>query len=174
VTDFNGDGNDDVLVGFDNVVRVVLGDGEGNLASASNSNWLIGESGSLTSMAVGDIDEDGDVDLVAHDFTNVKVRLGDGQGGFDAPPGGQSYAAGNAPISVALETSIAMGHATLPLRTLGAATSASSVAAATALSRRRYTSPLVLALLPWQPATSTATAGLTSPRPTQPATTSRF
>lgn len=101
-TDFDGDGELDFLVGVaGDYVLVMLGDGEGHLALTGDFNWLIGNSG-LASMAVGDINGDGVADLVAQDITNVKVRLGNGQAGFVAPPGGQSYAAGATPVSVAL------------------------------------------------------------------------
>ena len=95
VTDFNGDDHQDALVGFDGeYVRILLGDGAGNLASASNSNWNIRQGGG---MAVGDVNVDGIADLVATNNANVNVRLGNGLGGFEPPPGGLSYAAGNGP-----------------------------------------------------------------------------
>ncbi len=103
VTDFNGDDDLDLLVGVPgDYVRVLLGDGQGHLALAGDQNWFIGDAGTLASMAVGDVNRDGILDLVAQDQTNVKVRLGDGLGGFKPPPGGQSYAARDRPISVAL------------------------------------------------------------------------
>jgi len=93
VTDFDGDNHQDVLVGFDwsgsgEVVRVLLGDGNGNLDSASNTNWNIRQG---SGMAVGKLDGDDVADLVAADYGNVNVRLGNGAGGFEPPPWGQSY-----------------------------------------------------------------------------------
>jgi Calx-beta domain/FG-GAP-like repeat/FG-GAP repeat len=101
VADFNGDGNLDLAAGTYSsgaVVRVMLGDGQGSLA-LQNTNWLFDHG---MSMAAGDVDGDGDIDLVAASGYDVKVRLGNGLGGFDAPPGGQSYAAGIGPISIVL------------------------------------------------------------------------
>jgi hypothetical protein len=101
VADFNGDDNLDLVVGTyssNAIVKVMLGDGQGNLA-LQNSNWLFDHG---RSMAAGDVDGDGDIDLVAANGFDVKVRMGNGVGGFESPPGGQSYTAGNGPISVVL------------------------------------------------------------------------
>jgi hypothetical protein len=78
------------------------GDGAGHLVRAGEQNWLIGDAGGLASMAAGDLNRDGIVDLVAQDRYNVRVRLGNGEGGFQPPPGGLNYAAGDGPRSVAL------------------------------------------------------------------------
>jgi len=104
VTDFDGDGDLDLLVNIAGYyVRVLVGDGEGHLVLAGDQNWDIGDySGSVVSMAVGDLDHDGVLDLVAQDRAHVRVRLGNGQGGFEAPPGGLIYTAGDKPMSVAL------------------------------------------------------------------------
>jgi hypothetical protein len=82
VTDFDGDDNQDVLVGFNSLeVQVLLGDGAGNL-SASGYAANIWQHGG---MAVGDVNGDGDADQVAADNFNVNVRLGNGDGGFELP-----------------------------------------------------------------------------------------
>jgi hypothetical protein len=110
VADFNDDGYQDIAagslefswngstyVGVD-MVQVVLGDGTGNFVA--NSGRYASDLG--TSMVAGDVNGDGDADVVAADFTKVNVRLGNGVGGFEPPAGGHSYAAGAAPSSVVL------------------------------------------------------------------------
>jgi hypothetical protein len=108
VADFNGDGNQDFVVGTKeidwsnsgysvDVVAMLLGDGQGNIASVSK--WRLDHG---WSMAAGDLDGDGDADLVTVSDSQVHVRLGNGVGGFDAPPGGQSYAAGPGAYAVVL------------------------------------------------------------------------
>jgi len=104
VADFNGDGNLDFVVGTrgygepDSVelVAMLLGDGQGNIASES---WWRLDQGS---MAVGDLDGDGDADLVTATGSEIRVRLGNGTGGFDAPANGVAYPAGINPTDVVL------------------------------------------------------------------------
>jgi len=112
VADFNGDGHEDVAAGtvegsvVNGVgvnlegVRVTLGDGTGNFANADGFALWVMEHG--TSMVAGDLNGDGDVDLVAADDVDVNVRLGNGVGGFEPPRGGHSYAAGEGPSSAVL------------------------------------------------------------------------
>ena len=107
VADFNGDGNQDFVVGARNysfetnntvqVVEMLLGDGQGNIAG--QLGWRLDHG---WSMAAGDLDSDGDADLVTAWNSQVHVRLGNGTGGFEAPPGGQSYAAGPGAFEVVL------------------------------------------------------------------------
>ena len=105
VADFNGDGNQDFVVGTRGyetggsveLVAMLLGDGQGNIASVSH--WRLDHG---WSMAAGDLDGDGDADLVAASGSQVRVRLGNGTGGFEAPAGGQSYAAGPGAFEVVL------------------------------------------------------------------------
>jgi hypothetical protein len=107
VADFNGDGNQDFAVGTRNYsfetgdtveeVAMLLGDGQGNIAGVSY--WRLDHG---WSMAAGDLDRDGDADLVTVSNSSVKVRLGNGAGGFEAPPGGQSYAVGPGAFNVVL------------------------------------------------------------------------
>jgi hypothetical protein len=101
VTDFKGDDHQDAIVGFDGeYVRILLGDGAGNLASASDINWNIRSGGG---MAVGDVNGDFIADVVTADSSNVNVRFGSVTGGLEPPPYGQSYPAGEGPTGVALE-----------------------------------------------------------------------
>jgi hypothetical protein len=105
---FNQDDDLDLVVGTylqvphsvdDGVVRVMLGDGEGNLATASEQFWGIDFGASMTA---GDLDGDGDTDVVTANGINVVVRQSNGLGGFDPPGGGMVYTAGSGPTSVAL------------------------------------------------------------------------
>ena len=108
------------------------------------------------------------------DYTNVNVRLGNGCRRLRTPTRRSELRGGRrAYVLRPRRTSTATGRSTSPRRTMAATTSASSAAAATAPSRRRNTSPLARARLPWRPPTSTATAGSTSPLPTQPGTPCR-
>jgi hypothetical protein len=80
------------------IVQVMLGNGQGNLAEPA-VNWRL-DSG--WSMAAEDLDGDGNVDLVGVRGSQVHVRLGNGAGGFEAPAGGQSYAAGPGAFALVL------------------------------------------------------------------------
>jgi hypothetical protein len=105
VADFNGDGTQDFVVGTRGyetggsveLVAMLLGDGHGNIASVSH--WRLDHG---WSMAAGDLNGDGDADLVTATGSQVRVRLGNGTGGFEAPAGGQSYAAGPGASEVVL------------------------------------------------------------------------
>jgi hypothetical protein len=82
VGDFNGDGKADMLVGGSGGGALMLGDGQGRLASQ-------GRNGSLGAAAVGDVNGDGKLDLVR----GGSVLLGDGAGGF---PTSRNYDTGGA------------------------------------------------------------------------------
>lgn len=105
VADFNGDGKQDFVMGTRGyetggsveLVAMLLGDGQGNIASVSH--WRLDHG---WSMAAGDLNGDGDADLVTASGSEVKVRLGNGTGGFEAPPGGVGYAAGPGAFEVVL------------------------------------------------------------------------
>lgn len=100
VADFNGDGDLDVVVGeFGTWVEVALGDGAGRFVANYTQSWVMDH---VSSMAVGDVNGDGDADLAAAADTKVTVRLGNGVGTFEPPPGGHSYAAGNKSVFIVL------------------------------------------------------------------------
>jgi hypothetical protein len=83
VDDLNGDGIPDVIVGdADGSLLELLGDGKGNLIPAGN----IGHIGSVASIAVGDFNHDGILDLAVSDprANAVTVFLGTGHGSFRA------------------------------------------------------------------------------------------
>ena len=82
VGDFNGDGNQDLVVGSDsgnvNDIAVLLGNGDGSFGSPSNFTV-----GGGPEVAVGDFDGDGNLDIAAaNNDNNVSVLLGSGDGNF--------------------------------------------------------------------------------------------
>jgi hypothetical protein len=111
VADFNDDGHQDVVGGalkgdivnsvLINVdaVLVAIGDGTGNFLGGASTSWAIDLG---TSMIAGDVNGDGDDDLVTADNADVNVRLGNGLGGFEPPRGGHSYLAGDKPTTAVL------------------------------------------------------------------------
>lgn len=83
VGDFNGDGNEDVIVGDGGGSLVeFLGDGRGNLVRSG----AIATLGSVASIARGHFTKSGHLDLVVSDVHSDVgvVLLGDGHGGFQA------------------------------------------------------------------------------------------
>lgn len=102
VGDLNEDGHPDVVASRKfNTLNVLLGNGDGTLGSVA----LVPTASSPTvwsqSVAIGDVNGDGHLDLVANDTygTTVKVLAGDGTGAFAA---GVSYTVGQSPSSVRL------------------------------------------------------------------------
>ncbi|GHO48554.1 FG-GAP repeat domain-containing protein [Ktedonospora formicarum] len=95
VGDFNNDGNLDIVTANydDNTVTVLLGNGDGTFAAAPGSPPSVGTN--PTSVAVGDFNNDGNLDIVTvnyGDYSNgadgtITVLLGNGDGTFTAAPG---------------------------------------------------------------------------------------
>jgi hypothetical protein len=101
VGDFNGDGIPDLAVtndlNPDGRVSVLLGNGDGSFQDARSFAAGIWP----RSVAVGDFNGDGRLDLVVANFTtaNVSVLLGNGDGTFQDAV---NFAAGSSPLSVAV------------------------------------------------------------------------
>jgi uncharacterized protein (TIGR03437 family) len=103
VGDFNRDGKRDLVTAnhFGNSVTVLLGNGAGGFAAAPGSPFAVGTT--PASVAVGDFNGDGKLDLVTANANsnNLTVLLGNGAGGFAAAPG-SPVAVGASPIFVAV------------------------------------------------------------------------
>lgn len=101
--DLNGDGILDMAVAnsASNNVSVLLGNGDGAFAEATGSP--VGVGNSPFSVALGDLDGDGILDMAsANDVDNrVSVLLGNGDGTFSEAPG-SPFDAGNSPRSIQL------------------------------------------------------------------------
>jgi len=106
VGDFNRDGKLDLVVADsrDGDVTVLLGNGDGTFRAAAS--YSTGSGSGPLSVAVGDFNRDGKLDLVVGKFTcpntpcgNLSVLLGNGDGTFQA---GVDYNAGGEPTSVAV------------------------------------------------------------------------
>jgi uncharacterized protein (TIGR03437 family) len=101
--DFNGDGKLDLAVANargDNVT-ILLGNGSGGFSAAPGSPFAAGSD--PTSIALGDFNGDGKLDLAASngDSNSVTVLLGNGSGGFSASPG-SPFTVGSLPYSLAV------------------------------------------------------------------------
>lgn len=87
VGDFNGDGNLDLAVwnDWDGTVSILLGNGDGTFQKQKVTD--LGTPIQADTLAVGDFNRDGKLDLVVTDFIHAAVRvlLGNGDGTFQAP-----------------------------------------------------------------------------------------
>ena len=101
VGDFNGDGKLDIVTANsgDNTITVLLGDGTGGFAAAPGSPFAVGSS--PASVAIGDFNANGKLDIVTANSgdNTITVLLGNGTGGF-AAAGGSPFAVGANPASV--------------------------------------------------------------------------
>ncbi|MBD2705422.1 VCBS repeat-containing protein [Spirosoma sp. BT702] len=103
--DVDGDGDLDLVTvnGAGNTVSVRFNNGSGNFTPpAINPEIVVGSGAS--SVALGDVDGDGDLDFVTSNYgdNNVSVRLNDGVGNFTPPATNPNPAVDNSPWSVAL------------------------------------------------------------------------
>ena len=103
VGDFNGDGKPDLAIANfnDGSVTVLLGSGTGAFTAAPGSPFPVGKQ--PASVAVGDFNGDGKLDLAIANFNDgtVTVLLGDGTGGFTAATG-SPFPVGTKPTSAAV------------------------------------------------------------------------
>src|SRR5437867_4133779 len=100
--DFNGDGVPDLVVAVGAAgVSVLLGNGDGTFQPPLTFGAGSGASASDSSVAVGDFNADGRLDLAVanSDSNNVSVLLGNGDGTFQAP---LTFGAGSGASSVAV------------------------------------------------------------------------
>ena len=102
VGDFNADSKLDLVVAVGSAgVSVLLGNGDGTFQPPLTFGAGSGASASDSSVAVGDFNADGRLDLAVanSDSNNVSVLLGNGDGTFQAP---LTFGAGSGASSVAL------------------------------------------------------------------------
>ncbi len=87
VADFNGDGKADIITAnanSDGTLTLLLGDGTGNFSPAPGSPISVG--GYVSTIALGDVNGDGNPDLVASSTSGTTVLLGNGAGGLSTAP----------------------------------------------------------------------------------------
>ena len=103
IGDVNGDGKLDLAVAnlSSNNVTILLGNGAGGFGPAAGSPVAVGTQ--PASIAVGDVNGDGRLDLAVANFgsNNVTILLGNGVGGF-GPAAGSPVTVGTGPASVAM------------------------------------------------------------------------
>jgi len=102
VGDFNGDGKLDFATanGLDNNVSIRLGDGGGHFTSPSPAQVSVDIA--AYSVATGDVNKDGKLDLMVANYGSdtVSILLGDGNGHFSSPSP-REIVVGSHPLSVA-------------------------------------------------------------------------
>ena len=120
VADFDGDGKTDVAIANEtaNTVTIMLGNGSGGFTQAGGSPYIVDTN--PISLAVGDFNGDGKVDLAAANYgsNDVSVLLGNGAGAF-TQPAGSPFPVGTGPYSVAVGDFNGDGKADLVAANLG-------------------------------------------------------
>ena len=81
VTDLNGDGHADILIGNNGQNAALMGDGTGHFSDAT-SEFLPAIRDVTQDIELGDIDSDGDLDLVVGNEDTNRLLLNDGTGRF--------------------------------------------------------------------------------------------
>jgi hypothetical protein len=105
--DLNKDGNMDMAVTAHDTYRVtvLLGDGRGNFSPAQGSPFATIDEAKPHNhgLAIGDVNNDGNLDLVTsnHGNNSVSILLGNGKGGLSPPPG-SPFLVGRGPYPLAL------------------------------------------------------------------------
>ncbi|MDR3702882.1 MAG: FG-GAP-like repeat-containing protein [Candidatus Sulfopaludibacter sp.] len=123
VADFNGDGMADVVIANEtaNTVTIMLGNGSGGFTPAGGSPYTVDSN--PISLALGDFDGDGKVDLAVANYggNDVSVLLGNGSGGF-TQAGASPFPVGTSPYSVVVGDFNGDGKADLATANLGSNT----------------------------------------------------
>lgn len=119
--DINGDGGLDIVTAnrISNDVTVLAGDGGGAFSAVAGSPFAVGSFPFPVSVALGDINGDGALDIVTanEESGDVTVLAGDGGGGF-APVAGSPFAVGaNFPFPQSVELGDVNGDGALDIVT---------------------------------------------------------
>jgi hypothetical protein len=98
IGDFNGDGKQDLAIGYASAYGVFLGNGDGTFAQEAGSPF----NGAGVSLIAGDFNHDGKLDLAGIGGSGVGVMLGAGDGTFTAVPTSPlAFPSGTGPFAIA-------------------------------------------------------------------------